>query len=1140
MDRRALWHLGLLLAAALPAAAGTTTSHTATVSAFAQPPRIDGRIEPGEWDGAVRTTGFQTLRRNLLEARGGAAYCGFSAQRLYIAVVSELPPDGELRTTRKFRDSDVVFDDSIEIWLDPNRDTREQGGDGRDYYQFIGNAAGVILDTRFDPAQGAPELGWNGDWEFRNGIHPEAGVWVAELSLPFADLGWKGQPVGRSIGVLIARNWKRPWSQTTWFPHKGAFVSWFEYPRIHLTEAQPSVQVMGLGENVLSGRLHLQARIVNPGPAREVEVRLAIASSDMPGLSDEKTLELPANAAATYDYRVPKGRLHADATHSLNFVVRAPGAKGDVLNYALKWTQPKGRAWHVRTGPNPEAAVRLATYPSYEFIRLRIDTRELEAEAADSREATVTVTTPQGDRLLQETMTWQEPPAEAEFKVGDLPDGEYRVTVALKGRKEPLERSFQRIHFVWEGNRLGVTNEVYPPFEPLRVEGRTVAVVLRQYTVGGLGLWRSVASQGRELLAGPVALKTGDGRAIEGEGTFINVVEEKRRGREVVRPAALTDGATAVYEGQAEAPGVRIATRCTTDFDGCMKVELTLAPPPGDEAAPLDRLWLEIPLRDAEAPLWHCCTAGLRRNPAGFAPRGEGKVWDSTEFPDGNWYGNFKPYIWLGGEERGVCWFADNDRGWVLDVDEKARSFAPCLSLHRGPGVLALRVHLVQKPITLTEPRQIVFGLMASPAKPMPEGWRRVLFTTRHPGFETIGWMGSTYWGCAETMHETYPLGHDMSILNKMQEARLRRSRAGFEPFVAAWRARHLGGETPPGTKTKEQILSLVNHSLGHSAHEHDYYNVYWEEFHSVSRHHIETQVFGNEWSGGWGIGGCHALAPSYLDFQCWYAAEFIRRGIGLYFDNTFPKRAYDPVTTAAYRLPSGDIQPSANMWRHREYLRRVWTLHHQLAPAETRPLMMLHMTNTHIVPYMGWNHANLDLEWFYGPDPQQAKYPHDLLRAESIGRQTGNLPLVLARVQNTKSEAQKAFAERTRFGTMMVHEIKFRPHGESRKLLRRVLDFGYGLEGCRVLNYWDQGYPVEASDPEVKSLLLQRGTRLLLVLCTWSPKPETVELTLDLEALGLRPTEATDGETGEQLPLRGDALAVPLEGYGVRLVHVK
>ncbi|MFW6163971.1 MAG: glycoside hydrolase domain-containing protein, partial [Planctomycetota bacterium] len=760
--------LMILAAALLAARAGLAAKDsTATVSAFKTPPTLDGTIEPGEWDGAVRTTGFQRLNKTLLEPRTGAAWCGYDAERLYIAVVSELPPDGELRTSRKFRDSDVIFDDSIEIWLDPNRDTRQTGEGGRDYYQFIGNAAGTVLDTRFDPDRGAPQLGWNGRWEVANAADPKTGLWVAELSIPFADLGWQGNPAGRSIGVLIARNWKRPWQQTTWFPHKGAFVSWFEYPRIRLTKSQPSVQIAALGDDVLSGALHLQARVVNPGPARKAQVQLAITSSDMPRLDDAKTLDLPANGSATYEYRIPKSRLHARATHELTFVVQAPDGAAQYLNYALQWTQPKGKAWNVRTGPNPDAAVRLAYYPSYGLIRLRVDTAELEKAAENIKQATVTVTSPDGETLLEEAMAWEESPAQQQFEVGDLPDGEYAVSVALEGYKEAFERSFRRIHFVWEGNRLGVTKEVYPPFEPLEVEGDTVKAVLREHVVGGLGLWRSVKSLGRELLAAPIALKTGDGAAIAGEGKFINVVEQKRRGRRIVQEARLTDGHTALYEGRAEAPGARVTTRCTTEFDGCMKIVLDLEPP--KQAAPLDRLWLDIPLRDAEAPLWHCCTTGLRRNPAGATPKGEGRVWDSTEFPDGNWYGSFKPYLWLGGEERGLCWFADNDSGWVLDADEKKKTFAPCLSLHRRGGVLTLRVHLVQKPVTLTEPRQIVFGLMASPAKPMPGGWRRVLFSRRYPGYETIGWMGSTYWGTAETMHETYPLGHDFSILDKMQ-----------------------------------------------------------------------------------------------------------------------------------------------------------------------------------------------------------------------------------------------------------------------------------------------------------------------------------------------------------------------------------
>ncbi len=72
--------------------------------------------------------------------------------------------------------------------------------------------------------------------------------------------------------------------------------------------------------------------------------------------------------------------------------------------------------------------------------------------------------------------------------------------------------------------------------------------------------------------------------------------------------------------------------------------------------------------------------------------------------------------------------------------------------LDRKDGVLTLKVNLVQKPITLTQPRTIVFGLMASPGKPMPADWRSVQFAGGVKGHKlpVISLMGSQYWGSDE------------------------------------------------------------------------------------------------------------------------------------------------------------------------------------------------------------------------------------------------------------------------------------------------------------------------------------------------------------------------------------------------------
>lgn len=1100
------------------------TPHLATVAPFAKAPVIDGKMAAGEWDGAVGTTGFQNIQGGYTDVRMGTSYFGFTNDRLYFAMVSELPPNGKLAAGQKNRDSEVIWDEGVEIWLDPNRDTRASGEGDLRYYNFMGNSIGTILDVRFDPKKGAPDMGWNANWEVANSIDEKAGVWVMELSVPVSDLGWQpGKVIGKSIGVLIARNYKAGgWLQATWFPHQGAFVGWFEYPRIFLTKDSPSVTISTLGDKVFSGQMALQARVFNPGPARKAQMQLHITSSDMPELKEETTLDLPAHGAVDYRYAVPTGRLHEEAQHTLSLLALSEDGKTPYLNYAMKWMKAPANKWPgVFTGPNPDAAVMLAYYPSYRFIRVFANPAELGKEAEAITTAQVTLTAPDGKELLSKPMTWTKAPATQEFPVPDLADGEYRVTVQFAGWKDPITRVFTRKHYPWEGNTLGITDKIYPPFLPITVKGREVGVVLRKYQTGGLGLWDSVQTVNHELLAGPIALKIDKGAVLKGTGKFTDV-----------KPHAV------VYEGRAAAPTVQVKTRCTTEYDGCLKVEVDLLP--GKKKEAVKALWLEIPIKDAEARLWHCATTGLRNNPAGATPAGEGDVWNSTQYPDGNWYGNFKCYLWLGGEERGLCWFADNDRGWVLDVQKDKQ--APCLVLHREKGVLTLRVNLIQQPFTITEPRQIVFGLMASPAKPMPSFWRKLTQNSRNGNNPMLGWMGSEYWGANENCASKYPRNHDFSILDAMRDARLGKP-VNQDAVIKAFDEKNFQLGMAMGEKTRDDILNLLRVSMNMAANvpKGSYYSVYWDEFHSTDWTHEEVKTFQNEWSGNFGYGSVGGEVPSHRDFAAWYAAEFIKRGLGLYFDNAFPKRAYDTLTTAAYRLPNGEIQPSASMWSHRAYLKRIWLLHRELGPTDIMPMMMIHMTNTHIIPYMVWNDANLDLEWFYGPEPAQAKYPHELLRAESLGLQSGNIPLALARVLNTKSKEEEYIAERTRAGAMMVHEIKPDPGSGSIATLTPLFDFGYGEDDCTVYNYWHDNYPVKSSnDTQVKSLLLQRRGELLLLLCTWNPKPETVTLTLNSKSLVLSPTNATDVETKAALPYANNTLTVPLDGYGVRMIRLK
>lgn len=219
---------------------------------FSRPPRLDGKIEPGEWDGAVGVSGFQGPDSHRLEARAAAAFCGFTETDLYVAVVSDLPPDGQIGE-RTRRDSDVIFDESLELWLDPDPENRAAGKSTAPFFQFIGNPRGAIYDARLKAGGEAADVGWDPPWRFVNSVDKASGKWVAELAIPFKELGWGDGPVaGRSLGVLIARNFKRPWNQATWFSQTGHFGN-LDFVRLRLTKDAPAVQLESLGERIFRG-----------------------------------------------------------------------------------------------------------------------------------------------------------------------------------------------------------------------------------------------------------------------------------------------------------------------------------------------------------------------------------------------------------------------------------------------------------------------------------------------------------------------------------------------------------------------------------------------------------------------------------------------------------------------------------------------------------------------------------------------------------------------------------------------------------------------------------------------------------------------------------------------------------------------
>jgi len=731
---------------------------------------------------------------------------------------------------------------------------------------------------------------------------------------------------------------------------------------------------------------------------------------------------------------------------------------------------------------------------------------------------------------------------EQSLVVPELADGQFALSadvVTPQGTIEPGDKfQFVRKHFAWEKNTLGITDEVYAPFEAIRTKGNDVSVVGRTYTMNGFGLWDRAVTLGRDILAGPMRLRF---VTADGEGAWTNT----RGAWTIAQPKK------AVFAAAASADAVQVTTLSTIEVDGCMQVDAQLMP--GSKPAEIRKLWIEIPLRADEVPLLHTIGDGLRHNYAGKTPQGSGVVWDGSQaVRTGPWRNCFVPYVWLGAEERGLAWFGENDKGWIT---EKHKSKTPTHELVRQRGAVLLKVYLINRPVTLTEPRKLRFGLQASPTKPLPADWRRLL--PEIPGGLAVVPFGGLQ--CASQG----PLRDDWQIVDKILACR------GGQPLDDAWLTDYTRRHKPPLVHGNWDWSNSVGHFAQRARQigPHRPLTVYQEEM-SASAARPDYAVFQDEWNAspheygrvwldaqvidqGYAALGKPVevtFGPSYRDFGCWFAHEWLRRGVSLYWDNTYPHLSTNFRTTDAYLAEDGQIQPCLILWNQRAYQQRVWNLVQQWRRQRPEPLhYVLHMTNTLVLPIHTWGTADLDHEL-----SSDKPFSPEWLRTETTGRQIGNLPLslyavagsqnkVLARLSASLPRPQlDQLRQRIEWGMRVVHEIQ-----HSGPLEKFLTDFGYGSQPVTVHNYWEQSPVLTVKPDAVKWIALAKPAEksLLIVLASWSEEEVAADISVQAAALGfeVRGARVIDPETGKVLvPALSGPLAVRLPApYGVRIVRL-
>ncbi len=1113
------------------------------ISMMKTPPVIDGKITAGEWGNAIKTEGFVGVASGVLDPRDGSVWVGCDENKLYIAISSELPPGGKLIETVKVADGPTIHDSSVELWVDPFL-TERLGGESKrlPYYQFIGNSLGLVYDKKLIP-EGATSEEWNGKWEIGNSIDTKKNRWEMEIAIAWKDLGIEPgtNMIGKKVGLVISRNWKRPWVRSAWVP-RASFSDPMTYARLAITKNSPVVQIESLGD-IFTGKFALKLRVKNPSEGKiDCVVDVKAMHSDMPTTSFRANEVIGAGADKLFEYRVKGDGFHPDAKHTVVIKVTSPDKKKEYFSQTLSWKFPAGKRWKLRSR-GQGSGVKFAYYPSLNKMRFQIDrkavlgnlpTNELRMRIHDKTEKTFF------DQVFSLTKE------EEQSYAADLPDfddGIFTINFQfLSVGKEviSLDKSFERIHFPWEQNQLGISKKVYAPFTPIRVSGNKVGVVLRDYTLDQLGLPEKIIAKGHDILSS-------EGMSIKYITTDgVTHGFDQKAGKFIQTKDNLV-----VYEGQAESSHILLNARSEIEYDGCVKVKLKIASLQPDKE--IKELYLDIPLKGKYAELWHIAEAGLRSNPAGKIPEGSGMVWNSNQTDNEPILGNFLPYIWLGRAEEGIAWFADSDKGWKVDDQ------SPEMQIIREGNQVVLRICFINTPVKLEKPMNLIFGWQASPTKPMPKDWRKPKQQLpQHGG-------SSRYWGIRPSFSGKYPAGRDYEFADQLLIARNKKK--SDPAFLKRWYEKHYSGLKDPEMirSVKSHISAGMNKATA-AGRDSGVMMLYFEE-HAQDQTTPEWRVFQDEW-------GCKDFTgrkwhdeiiknddpqgikitptPSYQDFAMWEEMEWLQRGIGIYCDNVFLRPSTNlQMSAGAYVRSDGNTQPGTGLWEMREYHKRMWVLTRQMREVSQYPLYIsLHMTNGNLLPIVTWTDINLDIEWKW--DGGNQPFPPDLLRAETIGRQTGSYPHALhqctakkwfmeGKVKNQQGAWQyQPEPVRHDWGIQMVHEIirtVWDVEIEDYPLEKMVYDFGYGNDSCKVYNYWQDDYPLQVSNEKVKTITFENKGQIMVIMTSWDDQPCEVQIKLKGGLSNFSKLKAVDVETGKPYQGKDGKVVVPMKKWGVRLI---
>lgn len=591
--------------------------------------------------------------------------------------------------------------------------------------------------------------------------------------------------------------------------------------------------------------------------------------------------------------------------------------------------------------------------------------------------------------------------------------------------------------------------EVPDPWTPVIAKKDRVAVWGREYNFAG-GLPGQIRILEEDALAAPAALELTLADGTTGVVPLkLDRTLDRRKG--LVRAA---------YAGKVGT--VRVEAVLATEFDGFIRADIHLRAPYPVEVTSLKYV---LPLKRTFAT--HL-----------YVPPNSWVV-DTGLIPADDLRGPFNWLIWLGNPRAGVAWMAESPKGCRLKEPANA------IEIRRTEQATTLTVNFINTPTRLTK-WEYTFALQATPVKPIDPEWRRAC--------RIVG--SAPYWADLDK-NSAVPsvLTHsDFDVFKQTQRPvsftkEIKDAGAVGWNKHEEWTELQNYGETRLYQKElKHYIDSCHTNGLTASV----YFGFQISDQSPTWPYRDEVLVLPRD------IGYRRQQVPQTCYAVCYgsYYGNFLLHQMrklkeqyhldGVYLDGTiFPETCANEAHGCGYRDESDALHPTVNLFRKREFMKKMYCLWHTGADRTVRLC-----AHNGTVPTIGFVDCAFWGEYWTAGD---ATIPLDRYRIEFTGRPWG--------VPGALFGHEMEYAVRI----AVLHDgFTWLTWPSVVPLMKPIWDafdeFGYPYT---FTGYYEIGDMVRCSDPNIKvSVYRNAKHHALLAIMNLGPKTTEAAIRLNAESL--------------------------------------